>query len=470
MADQVPTARRAADDMAEIVSGILGETVVINNIRNARGDLRERLLRSGLEGLGSQPMRSGELSPQLANEMAIFLGDHYREHVRLEGIATDQLSSNALPAAVATLLIDAEKARLEQMTLTDNETAKLQDITRREIALDYLSNSPVASMVAKQRIWIRLLVMRHGKERPQLQGQLGQIVDQLERQDADATNLIQQLRSGELALVKLMAVVLAVLFPLSSALGAVVYLKGKKEPVAGFVESSDDDSIELRIETPEGEPLHRRILRTEIDLLLQPVSPSRLAQLSPENPKAYREYAEELVEKASDPEAVETAARLFMIAAHLDPQKEGRSALLGMTPLMTDAQGVKRLRAMAYLTDPNHDAALLEGNLQATASGTPLDESMRDEVINVLQMLRKGERADARQQLQRDEIQAALQQGTSKITLQDCLALVQGNCPGCEQGKIPPYMMQKLVAADSATMGLLHRSIVPQAAAGVVAR
>ncbi len=245
-----------------------------------------------------------------------------------------------------------------------------------------------------------------------------------------------------------MAVALVVLFPLSYALGAVVYLKGKKEPVAGFVESSDDDSIELRIETPEGEPLHRRILRTEIDLLLQPVSPSRLAQLSPENPKAYREYAEELVEKASDPEAVETAARLFMIAAHLDPQKEGRSALLGMTPLMTDAQGVKRLRAMAYLTDPNHDAALLEGNLQATASGTPLDESMRDEVINVLQMLRKGERADARQQLQRDEIQAALQQGTSKITLQDCLALVQGNCPGCEQGKIPPYMMQKLVAAE----------------------
>lgn len=203
MADQVPTARRAADDMAEIVSGILGETVVINNIRTARDDLRERLLRSGLEGLGSQPMRSGELSPQLANEMAIFLGDHYREHARLEGIATDQLSSNALPAAVATLLIDAEKARLEQMTLTDSETAKLQDITRREIALDYLSNSPVASMVAKQRIWIRLLVMRHGKERPQLQGQLGQIVDQLERQDADATNLIQQLRSGELALVKL---------------------------------------------------------------------------------------------------------------------------------------------------------------------------------------------------------------------------------------------------------------------------
>ncbi|MEW4565380.1 hypothetical protein AB1K70_22835 [Bremerella sp. JC770] len=202
VADQVHTARRAADDMAEIVSGLLGETVVVNNVRTARDDLRERLLRSGLEGLGSQPTLSGELSPQMANDMATFLADHYHQHARLEGISSDQLGSMLLPDAIVDRLIELERARLEEMSLTDAEAAKLQDITRREIAFDYLSNSPIASMVAKQRIWLRLLTLRYGKERPQFQGQLGQIIDQLEQQDAAAASLIQQLRSGEVALVK----------------------------------------------------------------------------------------------------------------------------------------------------------------------------------------------------------------------------------------------------------------------------
>lgn len=202
VADQVHTARRAADDMAEIVGGLLGENVVVNNVRTARDELRERLLRSGLEGLGNQPAQSGELSPQMANDMAMFLADHYRQHARLSGISPDQLGSEELPDAIVARLIEIERARLEQMTLTDAEAGKLQDITRREIALNYLSNSPIASMVAKQRVWLRLVSLRFGKERPQFQGQLGQIIDKLEQQDASATSLIEQLRSGELALVK----------------------------------------------------------------------------------------------------------------------------------------------------------------------------------------------------------------------------------------------------------------------------
>ncbi|QDU73136.1 hypothetical protein Pan97_01030 [Bremerella volcania] len=202
VADQVHTARRAADDMAEIVSGLLGETIVVNNVRTARDELQERLLRSGLEGLGSQPAQSGELSPQMANDIATFLADHYRQHARLSGISLDQLGSSDLPDAIVARLIELERAQLEQMTLTDAEAAKLQDITRREIALNYLSNSPIASMVAKQRVWLRLMTLRHSKERPQFQGQLGQILDKLEQQDAAATSLIEQLRSGELAFVK----------------------------------------------------------------------------------------------------------------------------------------------------------------------------------------------------------------------------------------------------------------------------
>ena len=229
---------------------------------------------------------------------------------------------------------------------------------------------------------------------------------------------------------------------------AVLYLKGRPEPLVGFVESSDDQAITLRVKTDKGEELHRKFMRSEIELLLQPVNPSRLASLAPDNPKAYREYAEELVEMTSDPEAVETATRLFIIAAYLSPETEARSALLGMTPLMKDPQQVKQLRALAYLYDPKHDAKLLAGDNQSSTSGAALDDKIREEVVAVLQMLRKGERADAKQQLQREEIRTALRAGTRQITPAECLEVAQGTCPGCRQGVIPPYMLQKLVAAE----------------------
>lgn len=163
----------------------------------------------------------------------------------------------------------------------------------------------------------------------------------------------------------------------STVEGAVVYLKGQNTPLTGFVESTDEMSIRLRVTDSNGEVLHRQIMRGEIELLLQPVNPSRLAQLTPDNPKAYREYAEELVTKTSDPEAVETAKRLFVIAAYLDPKNEGRSAMLGMAPLADDAQGIKQLRAIAFLIDPAHDARLLEGNAQEALGGAIIDDTAR---------------------------------------------------------------------------------------------
>ncbi|RCS52777.1 hypothetical protein DTL42_08045 [Bremerella cremea] len=249
---------------------------------------------------------------------------------------------------------------------------------------------------------------------------------------------------------KLLAVAFLAWLPLSSHLfAAVVYLKGEKEPIAGHLESSDDKTIELRLKTPDGEEILRTISRAQIELLLQPVNPSRLEQLSPDNPQAYREYAEELVEKKSDPDAVETAMRLFLIAAYLDPAKEGRSALLGMTPLMKDQQGVRQLRAIAYLVGAEHDVALLEGAaLKNDANGVPLDEEQRTQVIEVFHLLRQSKRSDAKQRLRSEELQAAMRQGTNKITPEECLDLANGTCPGCQSGIVPNYMLQKLVAAE----------------------
>ncbi|PQO46160.1 hypothetical protein [Blastopirellula marina] len=203
MADQMPRARRAADDLQDIVSGVLGETISISSVQAAREELRNELLRHSLESLGGQGHVSDTLSASAANATAELLTDYYLRHARLEGISTEQLAGAELPDAIADRLIALERSRIEGMALSDLESANLQEITRHEIALDYLSNSPIANMAARQRTWLRLLALRHGKEHPQLKSQLAQIVSRLETQDAAATNVFEQLRSGELALVKL---------------------------------------------------------------------------------------------------------------------------------------------------------------------------------------------------------------------------------------------------------------------------
>ena len=55
------------------------------------------------------------------------------------------------------------------------------------------------------------------------------------------------------------------------------------------------------------------------------------------------------------------ALRLFLIAAHLDPQKLGPSSLLGMSLLASTPAEVRKYRAMAFLLDPKGDAKCPEG-------------------------------------------------------------------------------------------------------------
>ena len=99
--------------------------------------------------------------------------------------------------------------------------------------------------------------------------------------------------------------------------------------------------------------------RSEIEDLIETVSPERLAALDPSRPQEYREYAEELAEKKLDPEARLMAVRLFQIAAWLDPAKTGHGALLGLVSVARPGEEEARYRAAAYLFDPRHNKALL---------------------------------------------------------------------------------------------------------------
>src|SRR5206468_9849498 len=89
------------------------------------------------------------------------------------------------------------------------------------------------------------------------------------------------------------------------------------------------------------------------------VSPERLAALDPSKPQDYREYAEELAEKQRDPEARDTAIRLYAIAAARGDDNLRHSALLGLIALARNPDEERLFRAAGYRFDSGHELTIL---------------------------------------------------------------------------------------------------------------
>jgi hypothetical protein len=140
---------------------------------------------------------------------------------------------------------------------------------------------------------------------------------------------------------------------------AILIETAAKKRVAGFVESDDAKQISVRVKSANGKEKVEVFERSQIKILHQ-IDSARLEKLSKDKPGAYRDYAHELAEKTDDPEAVELALRLYLIAAYLEPQKMGRSCLLNMSALTTRPDEVRRYRAMAFLLDAKSNPALLK--------------------------------------------------------------------------------------------------------------
>ena len=150
----------------------------------------------------------------------------------------------------------------------------------------------------------------------------------------------------------------------------ILYLKDQDQPIRGYYVRENEHAVVLLELLPNGSTAERSVPRSQIDDMIRSVSEERLAALRPENPDGYREYAEELAEKRKDPDAQLTGLRLYQMAAVLEPQRLGRSCLLGMVPLARDAAELRRFRALAYLLDPDHDPALLRVSEQTAVRST----------------------------------------------------------------------------------------------------
>jgi hypothetical protein len=195
----------------------------------------------------------------------------------------------------------------------------------------------------------------------------------------------------------------------NQASGVIIFLKGREAPLRGYLVDENDFRVIVLELLPGGGTREQIVTRASIDDLIDAVDRDRLGQLRPEDPEAYRDYAEELSEKREDPDAHVTALRLYLIAAHLEPQTLGRSCLLGMAALARSPAEERRYRGMAYLLDAKHDPALLQPPATARVEVEGLTEVQVSALRNLFRLLRTRETRKAYDMLSRPSIQAALQ-------------------------------------------------------------
>lgn len=235
--------------------------------------------------------------------------------------------------------------------------------------------------------------------------------------------------------------VLALLPPsMRSAHAVVVLPKGSDQPVMGYLVREDSRTIVVRQVLPGGKSRDIPFSKSDLEELIITVSRERLAELDPARPQLYREYAEELAEKQRDPEARDTAIRLYAIAAHRGDDKLRHSALLGLISLARTADEERRFRAAAYLYDSQHDATILVAPSAAPVIRHNLPRAS-PQLVSVFRLARQGKGSAAKAILDRPEVRAEVNQLSSLITLEDLAA-------ACAARQLTSEQLQQLLKAE----------------------
>lgn len=206
---------------------------------------------------------------------------------------------------------------------------------------------------------------------------------------------------------------------LSVSEAVIVYLKGEDEPIVGYLVRESPEVVVVAVPQPDGTTREKPVARELIDDVLIVVSEERLAELAMDNPQGYRDYAEELASKWRDPDARATALRLYLIAAHLDPERFGRSCLLGMVGLGRTLAEKRKFRAMAYLLDPERDARLLNDVGEAAPERPALAPGPAAELAECLRLLRRDLRMQALRSAEREEVKANFDKIKSILTYEE---------------------------------------------------
>jgi len=216
---------------------------------------------------------------------------------------------------------------------------------------------------------------------------------------------------------------------------AIVLLTPGKLQVAGYFEKEEGNQIYVRVKTADGKEEIKMFDRSKITIEHQ-VDRVKLGRLTKETPKAYRDYAEELAKQTKDPEAMELAIRLYLIAAYLDPANLGRSSLMNMSALAKRPADARKYRAMAFLLDTKGDEGLLKSEVKKALPESKAASKALTEFQKALKAYRNGELAKAKSIANDKNVGDYFAKAGFKDQKSFLQACNDANCAKCKAGKV----------------------------------
>lgn len=177
-------------------------------------------------------------------------------------------------------------------------------------------------------------------------------------------------------------------------------------PLVGRLVERNERTVVFRERVELGKYVERRVPTPECLTVVVTIDDARLQTLNPERPEEYAALAEELALVPADLEARDLAIRLSLIAGRLGDEELRRQALLQLIHLARTPEEEIKFRKLAYLVEPSLDRTVLEAvrQVRPVAGAEDLAAALR-----VVQALRQSRTAVAQLELQKPQVQQALE-------------------------------------------------------------
>jgi hypothetical protein len=192
LADAVANGDKLAQRRTEaIVGGLLAKKLHYDRDEDWRLACRKLLLQRALS-------LTGRGNNNEADKDADFLRELYKEQGLAFGLEASDFQEQTQLTAVLERLVQHVAATAAKQKQTPADKAYLEEIGRQTRAARFAAENDLQYMVLLQRIWIKVLVLASQERLPaQTKKMLQAVPSNLDKKDRDASNLLDQLRSGE---------------------------------------------------------------------------------------------------------------------------------------------------------------------------------------------------------------------------------------------------------------------------------
>jgi hypothetical protein len=186
--------------LQSLLGRLLGRDIVLGEGPAGRAAIRSELRHAVLDRLnrrGATPQRSGEAA-------ATALFELYRQQARTLNlpISDTELAGNS-PSGLLRPMIREWSSRLSGTVATDAARRELARMPYDLAASEFVAVSDVQLTVMLERMWLKLLELECGRRDESRSADAARLVSELQGKDRAASNVLTQLRDGQMAVLRM---------------------------------------------------------------------------------------------------------------------------------------------------------------------------------------------------------------------------------------------------------------------------